>query len=340
MSAFTLGPIVGPVSKFNSKPLFNLASNIPTVGPVAGGYLTEAKGWRWVFWVLAMLAGLCTILCFLFMRETYTLVILGRKTERLRKETGNLDLRSKLDVGLSPKDFFVRSIIRPAKMLIFSPIVLWTAIYVGVVYGYMYLLFTTFTLVFERSYGFSSGSVGLSFMGIGIGSLTGLIIFAWGSDRMLKRRTEQADAITAAAGQQSAGMKPEYRLPMIIPSLVLIPGGFFMYGWTAQYHVHWIVPIIATSFIGIGNIAVFMTIMTYVVDCFTIYAASALAANAVIRSVMGAVLPLAGQKMYLKLGLGWGNSLLAFVALGLLPVPITLLMWGERIRKRFEIKNL
>jgi len=204
----------------------------------------------------------------------------------------------------------------------------------------MYLLFTTFTLVFEESYGFSSGSVGLSFMGIGVGSLAGLMMFAWSSDRMLKRRTEQADAISAAAGEQSGGMKPEYRLPMIIPSLVLIPGGLFMYGWTAEYHVHWIVPIIATAFIGVGNIAVFMTIVTYVVDCFTIYAASALAANAVVRSVMAAVLPLAGQKMYLKLGLGWGNSLLAFVAIGLLPIPIVLLLWGERIRKRFEIKNL
>jgi hypothetical protein len=92
--------------------------------------------------------------------------------------------------------------------------------------------------------------------------------------------------------------------------------------------------------IGIGNMAVFMTISLYLIDAFAIYAASALAANTVIRSIMGAVLPLAGQKMYIKLGLGWGNSLLAFVALGIVPVPWVILMYGERIRKRFEIKNL
>jgi Major Facilitator Superfamily len=185
-----------------------------------------------------MLSGLCTILCLFFMRETYSPTILAKKTTRLRKETGNLELRSKLDVGLSPKDFFVRSIIRPAKMLILSPIVLSTRLYVGVVYGYLYLLFTTFTLVFENSYGFSSSSVGLTFMGIGVGSIGGFIFFAWSSDRILKRSIEKADAIAAAAGEQFGGMKPEYRLPMMLPGSALIPIGFLIYAWTAKYHVH------------------------------------------------------------------------------------------------------
>ncbi|TVY76143.1 Efflux pump radE [Lachnellula suecica] len=323
MSAFVIGPIVGPV-----------------IGPIAGGYLSQAKGWRWVFWLLAMLSGVCTIFCFFFLRETHAPTLLSRKTARLQKETGNPELRSKLDSGLSPRDFFVRSIIRPAKMLILSPVVLSTSIFVGVVYGYLYLLFTTFTVVFEDTYGFSSGSVGLSFLGIGIGSVSGLLFFAWFSDRTLKRMTEQADAKAAAAGEESAGMKPEYRLPIMIPAAALIPVGFLIYGWTSKYHVHWIVPIMSTALIGIGNIAVFMTVSTYLVDVFTIYAASALAANTVIRSIMGAVLPLTGQKMYETLGLGWGNSLLAFVAIALLPVPIILLKWGERIHKRFALKNL
>jgi len=96
----------------------------------------------------------------------------------------------------------------------------------------------------------------------------------------------------------------------------------------------------ATALIGMGNISVFMCISTYLIDAYSIYAASALAANTVIRSVLGAVLPLAGQKMYLSLGLGWGNSLLAFIAIGLIPVPFVLMKWGEQLRARFAIKNL
>ena len=126
-----------------------------------------------------MVSGTFTILSLIFLRETYGPIILQRKTIRLRKETGNQGLRSKFDVGLSPRDFFMRGIVRPAKMLIYSPIVLSTSIYVGVVYGYLYLLFTTFTIVFERTYHFSSGSVGLTFLGLGVGSLSGLGFFAW-----------------------------------------------------------------------------------------------------------------------------------------------------------------
>jgi hypothetical protein len=69
------------------------------------------------------------------------------------------------------------------------------------------------------------------------------------------------------------------------------------------------------------------------VDAFTLYAASALAANTLTRSVMAAVLPLAGPKMYKVLGLGWGNSLLAFLALAMIPVPCLLMLHGEKMRK-------
>lgn len=146
-----------------------------------------------------------------------------------------------------------------------------------------------------------------------------------------------------AAGEATgddAVLQPEARLTSLLPAYCLIPIGLFIYGWTAQYKVHWIVPILATVLIGIGNIAVFMCISLYLIDAFALYAASALAANTVIRSIMGAVLPLCGQKMYDTLGLGWGNSLLGFIGLALLPVPWAILKWGEFLRKKYEIKNL
>ncbi len=114
MSIYTIGPLLGPI-----------------VGPVAGGFLASAEGWRWVFWLCAILAGVLSVLFFFFMGETYAPVILQRKVARLRKSTGNLQLRSKLDVGLSPRDYFTRGIIRPLKMLTKSPIVIIIAVYVS-----------------------------------------------------------------------------------------------------------------------------------------------------------------------------------------------------------------
>lgn len=44
--------------------------------------------------------------------------------------------------------------------------------------------------------------------------------------------------------------------------------------------------------------------------------------------------------MYETLGLGWGNSLLAFIALALLPVTYFIMKKGEWLRTKYEVKNL
>ena len=184
------------------------------------------------------------------------------------------------------------------------------------------------TLVFELQYNFTAGNVGLTYLGIGIGALFGLLIFGSLSDRIVKRMSAKGE------------MKPEYRLPPLIPGSLVIPMGLFIYGWSAEKHTHWIVPIIGTLFVGLGLLATFMPIQTYLVDAFTLHAASAIAANTVLRSAVGAFLPLAGPRMYAALGLGWGNSLLAFIALALSPMSWIFFKYGERIRKspRFQVQ--
>lgn len=196
------------------------------------------------------------------------------------------------------------------------------------------------TEVFQEYYGFTTSTVGLAFIGLGVGSMIGILLFSATSDRYIQRKAAQADAEAQATGGVKAGMKPEYRLPLLPLGAMFIPAGLFIYGWTADYKVHWIAPIIGTAVVGIGNLIVFMSIQMYLVDTFTIYAASALACNTVVRSLAGAVLPLAGLPMYSKLGIGWGNSLLGFIAVALFPVSILVLRYGEALRNRFVIKNL
>lgn len=83
-----------------------------------------------------------------------------------------------------------------------------------------------------------------------------------------------------------------------------------------------------------------MAINLYLIDTYTIYAASALAAITVIRSIGGAVLPLGALPMYDTLGLGWGNSLLGFIAVALTPLPFFIIRYGEKLRERFQINDL
>lgn len=129
-------------------------------------------------------------------------------------------------------------------------------------------------------------------------------------------------------------------------------------GWPAQYHVHWIVPIIGTGVLGIAlnilivyaeqnfSIVAFAynsfsrSSMTYLIDVFKGYAASAIAASTVTRSLAGGLLPMASLPLYSALGLGWGSTLLALIALALAPSTVFILKYGAYLRNRFEIKNL
>ena len=183
---------------------------------------------RWIFWVIAIATGIAAIASFFVMRETYGPTILAQKTKRLQKETGNMNLRSKLDLGLSPKTLFISSIIRPAKILCLSPICALMSLYMAVVYAILYLLYTTFTFVFEQSYGFSESTVGLVYIGCGIGQLLGLAVLGKTSDPVMK---------SLAVKHNDGKLKPEYRLPLLMYAGPCIPLGLFLYGWAAQYHV-------------------------------------------------------------------------------------------------------
>lgn len=251
MAAFTVGPLLGPI-----------------IGPVAGGFLADAEGWRWTFWLLAITGGAIALAMLLFMRETFAPVLLARKAARRRKETGNALLRSRLDIGLSPEDYFKRGIVRPLKIFVRSPVVAVMAFYMAVVYAYLYLLFTTFTDVFENTYGFSTSTVGLSYLGLGVGSFLGLVIFSATSDKYVKRKAAVAEK-AGGDGKGGAGMIPEHRLLHLPVGAILLPIGLFIYGWTAEYRIHWIVPIIGTAIIGVGNLMVFMGLQLYLVDAFT-----------------------------------------------------------------------
>ncbi|KAF9891852.1 hypothetical protein FE257_003337 [Aspergillus nanangensis] len=310
MAVWALGPIMGPV-----------------IGPVAGGFLAQEEGWRWVFWVIAIATGVMTIACMISYRESYAPVLLERKAARLRKETGNPNLRSVFDRGQMTAKLFWFTLARPMKLLFLSPIVFILALFAAVTYGYLYLMFTTLTPIFESTYGFSPGVAGLAYLGFGIGSVLGLVASGAAANHI---------AITHTA---RGCFKPESRLPPMLVGCWFIPIGLFWYGWSAQAHTHWIVPIIGTGVFAIGLMTVFMAANTYLIDSYLRYAASVTAASTAIRSLIGAVLPLAGPAMYASLDLGWGNSLLAFIALAMCACPLLFWKYGERIRThpRFQI---
>ncbi|PNP78901.1 hypothetical protein FNYG_07766 [Fusarium nygamai] len=309
MAVWAMGPLLGPC-----------------IGPLAGGYMVEAIGWRWVFWLIAILTGFIAALCYFAAPETYAPTLLRAKATKLKKETGNQDLYSILDKdGLTPKQRLSNASIRPMRMLFTHLPVFILSLYVAIVYGVLYLMFSTFTFVFAQQYGFGTGTIGLAYLPTGIGMLFGTMTFGVMTDVVIKKRIAQ-----------NGKTVPEDRLPiwMTLPSGLLIVGALFWYGWAADQNVHWIVPMIGVALFCFGLMGIMMCLQTYLVDAYITYAASAVAAMTVLRSLAGAMLPLAGLSMYDDLGLGWGNSILAFLALALVPVPVIFFLYGPKIRAK------
>lgn len=164
------------------------------------------------------------------MPETNPHLLLQVKTRRKIKETGDTRYHAKYGVKETPTRLLINSLYRPMKLLIFSPIVLSLALALGIIFGYVYLLFTTFPTVFEELYGWSEGSIGLAYLGSGIGFFTGLILVGTTNDRLVDRLTKKYGV-----------RKPEYRMKVMMFFTPLVPIGLFWYGWSTEKKTHWFV---------------------------------------------------------------------------------------------------
>lgn len=262
------------------------------------------------------------ILAFLFQKESHAPTLLRQEAARLQKLTG-ITHRASTDNGQPASTRIKRAITRPLRMIIQAPIVTIASCYNSVSYTYMYICITSFTQVFESTYGFDASNAGLAYVGLGVGSCLAQLTIASLSDRYIQVRKTLHKSVN-----------PEDRLFTLVAGVIVLPIGLFWYGWTAYYKVHWIAPIIGTSFVGFGIMCVQLSVQLYLVDGFSYYAASAVAANLAIKSTFGTVVPLAGAPLYGRLGLGWGNSLLGFVAVGLIPASLVLMWYGDGVRVR------
>lgn len=81
-------------------------------------------------------------------------------------------------------------------------------------------------------------------------------------------------------------------------------------------------------------VLIFLSIMNYLIDSYTIFAASVLAGNGIIRSVFGAAFPLFTKQMYDGIGIHWASSVPAFLAVACIPLPFLFYKYGATIRQK------
>ncbi|OAA63189.1 Major facilitator superfamily domain, general substrate transporter [Cordyceps fumosorosea ARSEF 2679] len=309
--------------------IFSMAPFLgPALGPIAGGFLGQSKGWRWVEGMIAIFCGVVWIASTVTYPETYAPVLLRKRAAKLSKMTGKVYV-SKFDAHGPPRNAaaqFKVSITRPWILLVKEPIVLLTSIYIAIIYGTLYLCFAAFPIVYQLGRGWSPGIGGLAFIGIAIGMVSATLYAVFDNQRYKR----------VAATYPNGVAPPEERLPPAILGSILLPVGLFWFAWTNGPEIHWAVSIVGSGFFAAGILLVFLPLLNYLIDSYVIYAASVLAANSVLRSLFGAAFPLFTTYMYKDLGIHWASSIPAFLALACLPFPFLFYKYGAKIRARCE----
>jgi hypothetical protein len=317
-------------------------------------------GWRWIYWVLFIFVGVCFIFT-LIMPETLAPVLLRNKAEKLRKDTGDDKYRSLEELEKKPLSESIKiALVRPLVMMFTEPIIIFMSfcdfyyssstatkahppcsIDLAFVYCLLYLLFFAFPIAFAEIRGWNPGMTGVSFISIMFGSFLAIVIIPL-QEKVYKRATKNGDfpearlylmmvaALYVCLLIPTPFLRPAYPSPLRV-----LPFGLFLFAFTGAYaHVHWIAPLISGVIFGFAMILLYISANSYVIDSYSSYAASAIAAKTLLRSEAGATVPLFAEQMFHKMGFQYAGLLLALFSCVIGPIPFIFFFYGHKIRAR------
>jgi multidrug resistance protein len=336
------GPIARGVAVGMSASIMNLGS---IIAPIAGAYIVDRCGWRWTAWVTLILCGVVGILAALLLRESSHNRILMRRAARLRRETGNTNLRARAEMAsLDPRVLLRKYCTKPVRMFIQEPILIVMTLYLTLVYGTLYLSYQLFPKAFQNR-GWRKPTATLPFISVGLGVLAALGLFSlftmtWYKTRWLasqKAKPEEEAAAAGGKGKQSTQITPEHRLPPMILGAVILPPALIWFGWSGN--AHWISQTIACFFIGMALQLIFTSGIVYIVDTYLVNTVSAISIHVMVRSLVSAVFPIVEGPMYERLHINWSATLLAGISAVIMVSPIVFMIYGSRIRSwsRFSV---
>ncbi|KAI0966532.1 major facilitator superfamily transporter multidrug resistance [Xylaria arbuscula] len=297
---------------------------VPTLAPVVGGVIIYSGiSWRWTEYITGILQAVVLFFDVIFIHESYVPVLLTRKAQALRRNTGNWALHSEWEEKeIIVKDLAVKYGLRPLQMLV-TPICLCITIYTAFIYALYYASLESFPIIFQQTRNWDNLFGSLPYLALLLGVTLGVLL------NMLSQ-----SYYIAKSKANNFRAVPEARLPQMIIGSYALAVSLFIIGWTSTKSIHWIAPVTGIVLMGFGYYAVFTSAINYLVDTFQRWGASALAANTFARSGLAAALPLAIEPMFRALGNGWAYSVLGFFATVNILVPHVFYFYGHDIRRQ------
>ena len=223
----------------------------PVAGPIVGGFITMSHlGWRWTEYITAIMAFFFSSIGYLVVPETFESTLLSKRAQQRRAETNNWSLHAKAEEKVvSMRDIATRYILRPFTMLAQEPILILVTLYMGFIYGFLYLCFEAYPIAFQQLRGWNDGVGALPFLAIICGVFLGcgiIIAFSLTRYRNILLRT--------------GSVNPEERLiPMMIGG-VLLPAGIFWFAWTSSPHIIWVPQVLSGVLLGSGVLLIFLQV--------------------------------------------------------------------------------
>ncbi|CEO61157.1 hypothetical protein PMG11_05480 [Penicillium brasilianum] len=303
----------------------------PLIASTVGGFIVQSLGWRWTEYLTGIMGASALLIDLFLLHETYPPIILVHKAAELRRRTSNWGIHAKQEeIEVDYVELVQKNLLRPIKLLFLEPIVLFLSIYMAFLYGLLYLFLTAYPIVFQEIHGFAPGVAGLPYWGLVVGEICGGVYIIL-TQPSYNRKLNANNGIPV----------PEWRMPPAIVGSVAFAGGLFWFGWSGwKADIHWAVPMASGLMIGFGLFCIFLGAFNYIIDAYTSFAASALAANSILRSSAGAGFPLFAPAMFKSMGVNWASTLLGCVALLMVPLPIIIYVYGPGIRAKSKFATV
>ncbi|PGH37043.1 hypothetical protein GX50_00026 [[Emmonsia] crescens] len=300
---------------------------VTTVGPLVGPWLsgfTAPISWRWPFWIALIFAGVTAPFCF-FMPETYAPVLLQRRAQALRKSTGNRNIVAPFDIQKQGiRVILTVTLTRPIRMMFHESIVLFTCLYLSIVYSIFFLYFQAYPIIFQGIYDMNTGVSGLMYLPIALGAVLSCVVFKWWDSYLYKAKVR---------GASWADIEEYRRLPLACIGGPLYVISLFWLGWTSSPSIHWAVPMLSGIPFGAGYMLIFMAMLNYLSDAYETFSSSAQAAASCCRSIFAVLLPISTTPMFNRLGVSWSCTMLGFFSLAMSIIPFAFIRYGEHIRQ-------